>query len=88
MPVEKPYVQNGFEFLKRFSQGGLADPQGRRCFRQAMLRTDGFDGPKMMKFQSLIEVSANDHGGIGSGFSRGGRADSPTGVKILISKDR
>ena len=88
MPVEKPYVQNGFEFLKAFSQGRLADPQGRRCFRQAMLRTNGFDGPKMMKFQSLIEVSALDHGGIGSAFSRGGGADSSHGVYMLISKDR
>jgi hypothetical protein len=88
MPVEKPYVENGFEFLEALGEGGLADPQGSRCFRQAMLRTDGFDGPKMMKFQSLIEVSALDHVGIESGLSRGGRATEATGVKALISKDR
>jgi hypothetical protein len=32
-----------------------------------VLGTDGIDGPKMMKFQSLIEVPALDHDGICSG---------------------
>jgi len=31
-----------------------------------MLRADGVDGPKMMKFQSLIEIPALDHDSIES----------------------
>jgi hypothetical protein len=53
-----------------------------------MLGADGVDSSEVMKFQSLIEVSALDHGSIGSGLSRGGRVDSSHGVKALISKDR
>jgi hypothetical protein len=53
-----------------------------------MLGADGVDSSEVMKFQSLIEVSALDHSGIGSGLSCGGRADSLHGVKILIFKDR
>jgi len=71
MSIEKPYVQNGFEFLEALGEGWLADSQGSGGFRQAILRTDGFDGPKVMKFQPLIEVSALDHVSIESAFSRG-----------------
>ena len=66
MPLEKPHVQNGFEFLEALGQGGLADPQRRGCLRKTMLRADGVDGSKVMKFQSLIEVPAFDHDSIES----------------------
>ena len=67
VPLEQPHVQNGFEFLEAFGQGGLTDPQGRGCFQKTMLGADGVDSSEVMKFQSLIEVPALDHDSIDSG---------------------
>jgi len=66
MPLEKSYVENGFEFLEALGQSGLADTESRGCLGKTMLGADRVNGSQMMKFQSLIEISALHHDNISS----------------------